>query len=233
MSVAEFTKESLALAVRLFPQYPAGMQIFGDRFGESIFERYKSPDDFHRAYVGGMCRFNPFLCGDRAHDCHDVETLSERLDASPDSGRYRHFVSGHGIADMVVMSFRGDGQSADTLGWLAYLIPKHSERDATARVLAAARALFPYVEFNLRQQLAGGAARRVSRNLATVNLSTRKMDIARLIGLGLSNKEIAIRLDLAVPTIKCHVTQILARTGLTNRVELIGLVNARVPQLHV
>ncbi|MBN3778660.1 hypothetical protein G3O06_14015 [Burkholderia sp. Ac-20345] len=229
MSVAEFAKESLALATRLLPEYPAGMEIFGDGFGKGIFERYKSPDDFHHAYIGGMYRFNPFLHGDGSLECQDVETLSARLAAAPDSGRYQQFVTGHGIADMVVMSFREDGGGANALGWLAYLIPKHAESDATARAIAVARALFPYVEFNLRQQLAGGARRHASCNLATLNLSAREADIARLISLGLSNKEIAIRLDLAVPTIKCYVTQILARTGLKNRVELIGLLKTRQP----
>lgn len=229
MSVAEFAKESLALATRLFPQYPAGMEIFGGRFGKAIFERYRSPDDFHRAYVGGMCRFNPFLRGEGSPEYQNVETLSKRLTVVPDNGRYRQFVSEHGIADMVVMSFREGSGHAEALGWLAYLIPKHSESDATARILAAAEALFPYVEFNLRLQLGGDTQRRMSGNLETLNLSSREADIARLISRGLTNKEIAIRLDLAVPTIKCYVTRILAQTGVKNRVELIGLLTARSP----
>jgi DNA-binding CsgD family transcriptional regulator len=205
------------------------MEIFDDGFGKGAFERYRSPDDFHRAYVGGMCHLNPFLRRDGSPEYHNVETLTKRLAAVPDCGRYRRFVSEHGIADMVVMSFREDGGRADALGWLAYLIPNNSEFDATAKILAVARTLFPYIEFNLRQQLGSGAQRGTSSNLATLKLSAREADIARLIGLGLSNKEIAIRLDLAVPTIKCYVTKILARTGLANRVELIGLLNARLP----
>jgi DNA-binding NarL/FixJ family response regulator len=50
-------------------------------------------------------------------------------------------------------------------------------------------------------------------------LSKREIEIARLLTNGMSNKEIARQLDLQEKTIKHHMTQILQKLRLRNRVE--------------
>ncbi|MGD6841571.1 response regulator [Bacillus infantis] len=55
---------------------------------------------------------------------------------------------------------------------------------------------------------------------AEVPLTPRERDIARLIGRGKSNKEIAKELYLSVGTVKNHLTQILQKLDLRDRTQL-------------
>ncbi|RFC67901.1 MULTISPECIES: response regulator [Mesorhizobium] len=51
------------------------------------------------------------------------------------------------------------------------------------------------------------------------HLTRRESEILELVGLGLSNKVIAGRLELEEKTIKHHMTRILSKLGVTNRTE--------------
>jgi DNA-binding CsgD family transcriptional regulator len=51
-------------------------------------------------------------------------------------------------------------------------------------------------------------------------ISTREMDVVRLVAQGLSNKEIARRLHLSVRTVETHVRHVLTKTGMVNRTQL-------------
>lgn len=53
------------------------------------------------------------------------------------------------------------------------------------------------------------------------DLSPRQEQIAKGITRGLSDKQIADRLDLAVPTVRTHMTKLYAKLGVTDRVELL------------
>ena len=52
-------------------------------------------------------------------------------------------------------------------------------------------------------------------------LSPRELDTARHVAQGLSNAEIAQRMFLSEPTVKTHVTAILAKLGLRDRVQVV------------
>ncbi|WP_077620083.1 response regulator transcription factor [Bacillus sinesaloumensis] len=51
-------------------------------------------------------------------------------------------------------------------------------------------------------------------------LSSRELDITRLVGEGKTNKEIADELFLSVGTVKNHITQVLHKLGLRDRTQL-------------
>ncbi|MCX5232704.1 response regulator transcription factor [Streptomyces sp. NPDC006553] len=54
-------------------------------------------------------------------------------------------------------------------------------------------------------------------------ISPREREVLGLLGVGLSNKEIADRLHLGVTTVKTHVASLMAKTGRDNRIRLAVL----------
>lgn len=51
------------------------------------------------------------------------------------------------------------------------------------------------------------------------SLTPREIQVLELVAVGMSNKHVAIELDLQEKTIKHHMTQILTKLGVTNRTE--------------
>ncbi len=70
-----------------------------------------------------------------------------------------------------------------------------------------------------------GDPRRAGARQALAGLNAREHEIAVGLAEGLSNAEIAERMYLSVATVKACVTRILARLGLTNRVQVAILVH--------
>jgi DNA-binding NarL/FixJ family response regulator len=63
-------------------------------------------------------------------------------------------------------------------------------------------------------------------------LTAREEDILRLVGTGLSNKQVAIRLDLQEKTVKHHMTRILSKLQVRNRTEAALLLRESAPKQH-
>jgi DNA-binding CsgD family transcriptional regulator len=51
-------------------------------------------------------------------------------------------------------------------------------------------------------------------------ITAREYEILRLVGQRLRNREIAERLHVSQRTVETHVSSLLAKTGLPNRIEL-------------
>lgn len=56
-------------------------------------------------------------------------------------------------------------------------------------------------------------------------LGEREREVALAVGRGSSNAEIAAALFMSVPTVKAHVSRILAKLDLNNRVQIALLVH--------
>jgi DNA-binding CsgD family transcriptional regulator len=67
-------------------------------------------------------------------------------------------------------------------------------------------------------------ARAVTGAQDPFELSARELEVARLVADGLSNPAIASALFISVPTVKTHVSHILAKLGLESRVQLASWV---------
>jgi DNA-binding NarL/FixJ family response regulator len=84
---------------------------------------------------------------------------------------------------------------------------------------AATRRLMAHVAQADRQPRREAARRSVAA------LTGREREVAAAVGRGASNAELAAALHMSVATAKAHVSRILAKLGLTNRVQLALLVN--------
>lgn len=82
--------------------------------------------------------------------------------------------------------------------------------------------LFTQIAMNV----AGGSREKIGA-LEGVRLTERETQIIGLLGEGLSNKEIAIRLHIAVHTVKSHVHNILEKLALHTRLEVAAFSHAR------
>lgn len=65
------------------------------------------------------------------------------------------------------------------------------------------------------------------RLLAT--LSPRETDVARAVGRGLANAEISAELHLSVATVKAHVSKVMEKLGVDNRVQVALLIRDASP----
>ncbi|MHB8169454.1 MAG: response regulator transcription factor [Thermoleophilia bacterium] len=61
-------------------------------------------------------------------------------------------------------------------------------------------------------------------------LSAREVEIVRLLGLGLTNKEIAVRLCLSPETVKTYVARVLKKTSAKNRTEAVFKARAQLKE---
>ncbi|GGZ16285.1 DNA-binding response regulator [Streptomyces olivaceoviridis] len=78
----------------------------------------------------------------------------------------------------------------------------------------------PAVTRRLIAEFAAAPAREAEADPAVLEgLTRREREVLRCIGEGLSNAEIAARLDMAEGTVKTHVSRLLAKLGLRSRVQ--------------
>ncbi len=82
------------------------------------------------------------------------------------------------------------------------------------------------VALNANSQLGKStASRSLSKNTNPSDLTEAELRIARLVGDGLSNKEVAAHFKLSVRTVESHVSSILSKKGFSNRVEIARYIS--------
>ncbi len=88
-------------------------------------------------------------------------------------------------------------------------------------VAAGARVLPPRLTGTLFSQIAEAAVLRGREEaLSSAHLTEREREVMALIAAGLSNKEIAARLDIALYTVKSHVHNIMDKLALHTRLQI-------------
>ncbi|QPP06779.1 response regulator transcription factor [Streptomyces bathyalis] len=100
---------------------------------------------------------------------------------------------------------------------------------AVRRVTAGEPVLSPEVTRQLIARVSGGATDRDARAIRAreqlAALGEREREVAVAVGRGRSNAEIAGELYMSVPTVKTHVSRILTKLSLNNRVQIALLAN--------
>lgn len=101
--------------------------------------------------------------------------------------------------------------------------------EAVRKVAAGEPVLSPAVTRQLIAQVAdsgaGGRGARATARRRLASLGGREHEVALAIGEGRSNADIAAGLHMSVPTVKTHVSRILGKLGLNNRVQIALLVH--------
>jgi DNA-binding NarL/FixJ family response regulator len=96
--------------------------------------------------------------------------------------------------------------------------------DAIHRVAAGEPMLSPSVTAQLIRQVVGSptgdAAKAEAAAARLAGLSERERDVAVAVGHGRSNADIAAELYMSVATVKAHVSRILVKLDLANRVQI-------------
>lgn len=93
---------------------------------------------------------------------------------------------------------------------------------STIRAVAAGSQVLPKeLTSSLFGQIARDAVRRSApKALAAVRITRREREVIDLISEGLSNKEIAVHLGIAIHTVKSHVHNVLEKLSLHSRLEV-------------
>lgn len=159
-----------------------------------------------------------------------MDVRMPRLDGLVATRRIR---SRPGAPEIIVLTtFDADEYVLDALrggacGFLLKDTPPREILAAVRTVAAGAAILSPAVVRRLidhvADPVAGSRRSRARERLAA--LTDRERDVAVLVGQGRSNAEIAAGLRMSVPTVKGHVSRLLAKLGLNNRVQIALLVH--------
>ncbi|MFI9341061.1 response regulator [Streptomyces sp. NPDC052773] len=146
----------------------------------------------------------------------DGLTATERLRSRTDAPQVVVLTTFH-ADDQVLRALR-----AGAAGFVLKDTPPADILDAVRKVAAGDPVLSPAVTRQLMAHAAGTAAdvRRTRARERVAVLGEREREVAVAVGHGLSNAEIAGRLFMSVPTVKTHVSRILAKLNLNNRVQI-------------
>ncbi|WP_326609906.1 response regulator transcription factor [Streptomyces scopuliridis] len=139
---------------------------------------------------------------------------------------------------LVLTTFHADEQvlramRAGAAGFVLKDTPPAEIVTAVRRVAAGDPVLSPAVTRQLMTHVAGantGARRDTAANRLD-SLAEREREVALAVGRGQSNAEIAAGLYMSIPTVKAHVSRILAKLGLNNRVQIALLVHDADPAM--
>ena len=128
---------------------------------------------------------------------------------------------------VVLTTFHADEQvlralRAGAAGFVLKDTPPAEIVDAVRRVAVGDPVLSPTVTRQLMEHAAGSGTdtRRTHARVRIDALNDREREVAVAVGRGLSNAEIAATLFMSVATVKTHVSRILAKLDLNNRVQI-------------
>jgi two-component system, NarL family, response regulator YdfI len=169
-----------------------------------------------------------------------LETLADQLpDAAPDVvlidlsgdafGPRLESILASGLASDVNVVILADGMTAaasmDALraGIHAALPADISREQLVATVQAVASGLLVMHPAHASEGLPAGSAPSRALDELAESLTRREVEVLQMLAAGLSNKEIAARLNISEHTAKFHVASILGKLGASSRTEAVSI----------
>jgi DNA-binding NarL/FixJ family response regulator len=121
---------------------------------------------------------------------------------------------------IVVSTYVSDEEiyAALQAGALAYLV-KSVQREELIQVIRKAAAG--------RRHIPSELAARLADRMSRAHLSSRELEVLRLLVAGRRNREIASTLDITEGTVKLHVSSILGKLGVVDRTEAVTVALQR------
>jgi DNA-binding NarL/FixJ family response regulator len=113
--------------------------------------------------------------------------------------------------------------SAGASGFLLKSAPPRELADAIRTVASGDALLAPSITRRLIEDYVTRPPHVPRRDVGFDRLTPREAEVTMLIARGLSNAEIAGRLYLSEPTVKTHVTRVLAKLNVRDRVQAVVL----------
>ena len=208
----EVAGHCLRAFTQLVPASQAAFYCVDRRLQARDFRLQGMSGDMHRDYLDNYRQFDPL----QPRHCLDsglaVVPLGLAMARQPirDSRRYRDFLQRYGVVDVVeILALRADQPLA------AISLLRTAEQGAfTSAQLAQLNALQALL------QLAVATMQPCEDALA--GLTPKERQIAWLLRQGASNKQLAVELDVGLPTIKTHLIHLFRKTGVSSRTELVA-----------
>ncbi len=156
-------------------------------------------------------------------EAHDSIDLTARVSQEAPSAR---------VIVMGLLSGQDDVADYVRVGASGFVMKEASAEDIFSTIRAVAtgsEVLPPVLTHTLFTQInQDPTLRNEARRRETVGLTARELQVVDLLGKGLSNKEIATHLNIAVHTVKSHVHNVLEKLALRSRLEVAAFSHRRV-----
>lgn len=168
--------------------------------------------EMHRDYLDNYRQFDPLQPRNCLSSGLAVVPLGFAMARQPlrDSRRYQDFLQRYGVVDVVeIVAHRADQPQA------AISLLRTAEQGVfTPDQLAQLNALQALLQM--------AVANMQPCDDALTGLTPKERQIAWLLRQGVSNKQLALELDVGLPTIKTHLIHLFRKTGVSSRTELVA-----------
>jgi NarL family two-component system response regulator YdfI len=163
------------------------------------------------------------MLADAAPDVVLIDSSGEPFESALES------ILTSGLASDVSVVILGDGitpaASTDALraGIRAALPGDISPEQLVATLQAVANGLLVLHPSHANEGLPAGSAPPRTLDELAESLTRRELEVLQMLAAGISNKEIATRLNISEHTVKFHVASILGKLGAASRTEAVSL----------
>jgi DNA-binding NarL/FixJ family response regulator len=158
----------------------------------------------------------------------DVVLMDIRMPELDGIAATRRITAAHPARVLVLTTYDLDEYVFDALqagasGFLLKDTPPAQLADGIRAVAAGEALLAPTITRRLIEEFARIAGARRARPAALDDLTPRELEVLQLLARGLSNAEIAEALFVTEHTVKTHVSNLLTKLGLRDRVQAVVL----------